>query len=146
MKRLLIPLLLAIIVGSCKQSSLASIIVKPFLEDYYGTDIRILSEDIDSLYCPVPAYTHILEKYSALSDDDYQTEEALYKEFLDAGSGPKNSLGVTVRYKVADKDGETFEEIFFIDGGQIKCWGLNVSLDKALILSRHSEFQKRLNQ
>lgn len=132
------------LLSGCKRSTPADILVKPFLEQYYETGIKIVSGgDLDSLYCPLDIYQEILNQYRSLDPADSIAEEGLYNLYKKAESGPNNSVGFRIKYKRKDKPGEIIEEVFFIDAGKIKGWGLNVSMDKLMIESNHSDFIKK---
>ena len=134
-------MLLAILATSCKSETPASILVKPFLEEYYDTGITIISEEkMDSLYCPVMIYQAILQQYNSLQKGDVEMESALYHQFLEAENGDPNMVGIKLRYRRDDRKGEVFDETFFFEEGRIKYWGLTIGLDKALISSAHSRF------
>ena len=142
MRKYLVILLL--ILSGCKRSSPADILVKPFLEQYYETGIKIVSGgELDSLYCPLDIYQAIYNQYKSLDPADSITEEGLYNLYQKAEYGPNNSVGFRIKYRRKDKPGELFDEVFFIDAGQIKGWGLNVSMEKMMIESSHTDFIKK---
>ena len=140
------PILVAILLISCRRVTTADILVKPFLEDYFGTSVSIISEKVDSLYCPVMALDSILTEYKTNKNMSEDEEHALYRRFEESENGSPNMIGMQVRYKRADKKGKVFDETFYFDAGDIKYWGLNVALDKALILSEHKRFTESLRQ
>lgn len=138
-------ILLAVLLTSCNRETPASILCKPFLEEYYETSIKIVSEEpFDSIYCPVPFYEKILEQYGLLKAGDTEKEAMLYGQFKKAETGPANMVGIRLKYKRGD-DGREYDETFYFENGNIKYWGLNVSLDKAMIATKHERFIKSLN-
>lgn len=132
------------LLSACKRETPADILVKPFLEQYYETKIKIVSGgELDSLYCPLDIYQTIYNQYKSLNIADSIAEDSLYTLYQKAESGQNNSVGFRIKYKRKDKPGELFDEVFFIDAGQIKGWGLNVSVEKMMIESSHTEFNKK---
>ena len=77
--------------------------------------------------------------------EDAEKEATLFHKFKEAETGPANMVGIRLKYKRRD-DGRVYDETFYFENGSIKYWGLNESLDKAIISTKHERFIKALNE
>jgi len=133
---------MAITVMACNSDSQSSTIARQFLEEFYQTDISIVSAQRDSIYNPLPAYQSILDRYDSLAENDVEKEALLYREFQESETGDPNAVGIKVRYKRSDKRGDVFDDIFYLNGDEIEAWGLNASLRALMITTKHNDFIK----